>query len=112
MTGQNSELIELSRGLNDIATQIHQKKAATNDPAVYAALNNELIEVNHRITMVGGLIFAARSNAITTAVRRVEDSKAELASAIEQIDRMNKFIRTISAFLGLVDEVIDLAKKF
>ena len=112
MSEKNADLVELSRTLNDVANQLNLKKAATRDPAVFMALNNELIEVNHRIAMVGGLIFAARSKDITTAAKRVEESRTELAEAIERIDEINKLLETVSAFLGLVDTVIDLAKRF
>ena len=109
---KNPDLVQLSQTLNDIAGQLHDKKAATNDPTLYVALNNELIEVNHRITVLGGLIFAQRADEITLAVSRVEESKEELAQAIEEIDRSNDFIETVAGFLGLVDKVIDLAKRF
>lgn len=109
---KNPELVQLSEMLNDIAVQIHRKKAQTDDPEQFVALNNELIEVNHRITVLGGLIFAQRTDEITAAVTRVEQSKEALAEAIGQIDRINRFIETASAFLGLVDTSIDLAKRF
>ena len=109
---KNPDLVQLSQTLNDIARQLHDKKAATNDPSLYIALNNELIEVNHRITGFGGQIFAQRTDEITLAVSRVEESKDELARAIEEIDRFNDFIEAVTGFLGLVDTVIDLAKRF
>jgi cob(I)alamin adenosyltransferase len=112
MSDKNPDLVELSKTLNELASELHQKKAATNDTAQYVALNNELFEVNHRITMVGGLIFAARADEIIEAAKRVEDSKSELAEAIEEIEKINQFITAISRFLGLVDSVIDLAKRF
>jgi len=109
---KNPDLLQLSQMLNEIAMELHQKKAETDDPALHTALNNELIEVNHRITVLGGLIFAQRTDEISAAVRRVEASKEELARAIEEINQINQIIDTAAAFLGLVDTCIDLAKRF
>ena len=111
MSAKNDELLELSRTLNDVAAELHRKKADTDNTDEFVALNNELFEVNHRIAMVGGLIFTARAQDIADAVKKVEESREELARAIEQVEKVNQFITTISSFLGLVDDVIDLAKK-
>jgi hypothetical protein len=108
---KNPDLLAVSQTLNDVANRIHVRKSQTDDPNCYSALNKELIEVNHRITMIGGLIFRERAAAIVTAAKRVQDSKEELVEAIKKIENLNNFIRTVSSFLGLVDKVIDIAKR-
>lgn len=110
MRQQNPDLLAVSATLNAIATSIHSRKDETEDPDLYKALNTELVEINHRITMIGGLIFRQRTKAITAAAERVGESREAVAAAIESIDKLNAFIKTVSGFLGLIDKVIDLAK--
>jgi hypothetical protein len=110
MSRKNPDLLAVSMALNELATRIHERKEKTEDPAQYSALNKELIEINHRITMVGGLIFRARSEDIAEAAQAVSESKDEIARGIEEIESMNQLIQNIAGFLGLVDKVIDLAK--
>lgn len=107
---QNPDLVQLSQTLNDVANGIHDAAMRTDDPDTYESLNNELIEINHRITMVGAVIFAQRSQAIANAAQQVEDSKDEIEQAIESINDLNQFIQAASNFLALVDTAIDLAK--
>lgn len=85
-----------------------RQKALTAE-AMYA-ISNEIYEVNHRATMVGQLVFSQHTRDIGEAIGKVKESKAKLDEAIAQIDRLNNFLKTIGAFLGLVDKVIDLVK--
>lgn len=107
---QNPDLLRISQSLNDVANQIHSAAMQTDDPGAYLALNNELIEVNHRITMVGAVIFAQRSQAVAGAAQQVEASKGEIEQAIQDIADISQFLQAASSFLGLVDTAIDLAK--
>lgn len=111
MSERNPDLVAVSATLLTLAAAIHAQKDETNDIDTYRSLNSELIEINHRITMIGGLIFRARTQAIMTAAARVEDGKVKVMTAIAEIEKVNTLIKTISSFLGLVDNVIDLAKK-
>lgn len=111
MSDKNPDLIAVSATLNDLARQIHDKKLETTDPKAYHALNDELIEINHRITTVGGQIFTKRSDSIADAAKGVKDSKAKVEKAIDEIEKVEKFLGTAQAFLGLVDNVVALSRK-
>jgi 4-hydroxy-3-methylbut-2-en-1-yl diphosphate synthase IspG/GcpE len=106
----NPSLEQLQQTLGDVADRLRAAKAGTDDPETIKAINHELIEVNHRITMVGALLFHQQTAAITAAAQKVEAARAGVADAIRKLDKIKNFIKAIAGFLGLVDRVIDLAK--
>jgi hypothetical protein len=111
MSAMNPDLVTASGALNDLARTIHDEKSVTNDPNAYRALNDALIEINHRIAIIGGLIFAERSDDIAAAAEQVQSGTEELQQAIARIDRLNNFLQTITQFLGLVDNLIGVARQ-
>src|SRR5690349_7137156 len=111
MSAMNQDLVAVSTSLNELARKIHDEKLVCTDEHAYAALNNLLVEISHRIAMVGGLIFAERSNKIAAAAREVEDSKDQLGDAIDQAEKLKNLLRTATAFLGTVDNVIGVARE-
>lgn len=111
MSDMNQDLVAVSTSLNEVASQIHAEKSACTDPAAYMALNNLLVDINHRIAVVGGLIFASRSDTIAEAAKQVTDSKGELSAAIAQVEQMKTLLQTATAFLGTVDNVIGVARE-
>ncbi|QND79583.1 hypothetical protein H4W19_14715 [Pseudoxanthomonas mexicana] len=109
-TGENTDILSVQAVLVRVADQLKKAKSRTDDPEKIKAINHELIEVNHRITMTGALIFHKRTIKITEAARKVKDARVEVELEIKRVDKINSFIKKISAFLALVDKVIDLAK--
>ena len=106
----NADLERLQQDLADVLARLQQTlDAATTADQIHAA-SGEIIEVTHRITMVGRLLFHARTDAIQHAVDDVAQAKAQVSAAIAKIDKLNEFIQAVSGFLGLVDKAIDTAK--
>jgi hypothetical protein len=110
MSEKNPSLLEVQDTLGDIADDLRAAKLKTENPETIKAINHELIEVNHRITMVGALIFHQKTAAITAAAKKVEGAKKDVQAEIKKLDKLKDFIETVAGFLGLVDKVIDLAK--
>lgn len=110
MTQKNSSLEQVQDTLGDLVDALKAAKAQTEDSEKIKAINHELIEVNHRITMVGALLFHKQTAAITAAAKKVEAAKKEAEAEIKKIDKLKDFIKAIAGFLALVDKVIDLAK--
>lgn len=110
MTKKNSSLVAVQTSLAKLASSLRAAKLKTNDPEKIKAINHELIEINHRITMTGALIFHEQTVAITAAAAKVESAKKHIEEEIKKLDKIKKFVEAISGFLGLVDKVIDLAK--
>jgi hypothetical protein len=94
-----NQMIELSRSLDSVS-----------DPAQAAAIVGEEREINHRITLIGSLLFCQQSKELEEKVQAVRDAKSEIERAIEDISHVKDFLSAFSNFLGLVDEAIDLAK--
>jgi hypothetical protein len=90
---------------------LRSKMLAEKDPATKTELLKQMGEVNHRIVAVGSLVFDEDTKAVTDAVANVEKSRDDLKKAIAEIERLNNVIKTVTAFLGLVDTAIGLARK-
>lgn len=110
MSKKNTSLAQVQETLAELADSLNAAKWQTDDPEKIRAINNELIEVNHRITMTGALLFHQQTAEIIAAAEQVENAKADVEAEIEKIDKLNDFIAAVSGFLGLVDRVVDLAK--
>lgn len=110
MSRKNPELVALHRMLGDVVDDLVQKQEEATDPAVIRAIAVEIREVLFRMSSVQQALFKQQVNGITEAVAKVADAKADLDAAIAEIEKLNRFIKTISSFLGLVDKVVDLVK--
>jgi hypothetical protein len=109
MSGENPDLLATAAALDAARTALEQAKDATEDPACYTALNEQLMALQQRVAKVDGLIFAQRSQAISDAAAGVEAAQGQLADALQNIQNLNRTIGTVTAFLGLVDKVIATA---
>lgn len=70
----------------------------------------EMFEITHRIQLAGGLLFAAQSQDLDAKVAAVRKGTAKIKAAIDELDNLQHFLDTMSSFIALVDEAIDLAK--
>ena len=110
MSEKNPDLVGLHRMLGNIVDDLVQKQETATDPAIIKAIAVEIRETLFRVTGVQQALFKQQTERITVAVAKVGEAKAELDQAIAEIDKLNRFIKTISGFLGLVDKVVDAAK--
>ena len=94
----------------DVLARLKQALDEAVTPDQIHAASGEILEVTHRITMVGHLVFHARTQALEQAVDDVAQAKAQVAAAIGKIEKLNAFIQAVSGFLGLVDKALDTAK--
>lgn len=83
-------------------------EAATTDAV--RKIQNEITELNHRITIVGNLLFTEQTARIATAMDKVRVASADVKKATKKIQDLTKFLKTMSSFLALVDKVIDTVK--
>jgi len=106
----NQDLKQLHGLLVKTNEDLSKKLGTITDPAAARAVVTEMREVVHRIDLVQSLLFKAASQGISGAVARVQAANADLASSIEDITNLTRFVTTASNFLTLVDDAIDLAK--
>jgi hypothetical protein len=106
----NDTLADLQDQLVRLHRKLRDQLAQTDDPAQRQALVNEMVEVTHRVQLVGALLFAADAAALDDKVKEVSAATKKVNQAIAQIQQLQVFLDTLADFLGLVDEAIDLAK--
>jgi hypothetical protein len=106
----NDDLEDLHRLLNGCVIQLARAQEDATELEAVRAIGREIDEVGNRATLVGQLLFKAKTVEITAAVEDVKAFKHELDQAIAEIERLNRFLETIASFLTLVDKAIDLAK--
>lgn len=106
----NETLADLQDKLVRLHGKLRDQLAQTDDPAQRQALMNEMTEVTHRVQLVGSLLFAADAATLDEKVKEVSGATAKINKAVAQIKELQSFLDTMSDFLGLVDEAIDIAK--
>lgn len=106
----NADLKKLQSTLSARVLLLSKRLGRTSDPAVAQAIVREIQEFNHRVTIVGQLLFSRETKKLATLVKRIDERKAAVDKAISKIDDLKNALDTIASFLALVDEAIDLAK--
>ena len=110
MSNKNSDLISVQRQLVGVAETLSRAQERADDANTVRAIGREIVEVNHRITMIGQVIFKSRTRKITAAARAVISARRSVDAAIKATDKLKNFVTAITRFLALVDKVIDTAK--
>jgi hypothetical protein len=108
--GLNPDLQTLHDNLIATAAQLADSIGDAPDADTVNAIVTEISELNHRATLVGNLLFTLQSSKITSAVQKVKDATSDLNKNIQNISSATDVIKTVSAFLTLVDKAIDTAK--
>jgi hypothetical protein len=90
--------------------KLHDSLDGETDAGRAQAIVREMQEVNHRIAVAGGLLFAGQAEALDGKVARVTKATRKVNAAIADLRNLQVFLDAMSEFLGLVDEAIDLAK--
>ena len=107
---QNPDLQELHRTLGKLQSKLMNALGDAEDGNAFDALNHEIGEVVHRITLVGNLLFTAQTARISAAMSKVREATADVNAAVAKLNNITAVITGITSFLTLVDKVIDTAK--
>jgi len=106
----NSDLRDLQIILADRVRLLAKQLDDVTDEGEAKNILNEIREFNHRVSLVGSLLFREQSQALSEKVEIVRRAKSKVDRAIKDIADMEKMLEGVSKFLSLVDEAIDLAK--
>jgi len=106
----NETLADLQDKLVRLHKKLRDQLEQTDDAAARTALVNEMLEVTHRVQVIGSLLFAAEAEKLDDKVKEISAATKKVTQAIAQIQQLQAFLDTLSDFLSLVDEAIDLAK--
>ena len=93
-----------------LVSQLADAIGAAPDSDTVDAITTEISEVNHRVNLVGNLLFTQQSAKITTKVKSVTDATSDVEKDISQITCATGVVKTMTQFLVLVDKAIDTAK--
>jgi len=107
---KNPDLVAVHKQLIALVDQLSQQQESATTAAAVKAITLEIVEVTHRVTMVGQLLFKERTDKLSAAVEAVKDGQDAVDAAIEKIEKLNGFVKAITQFLMLVDRVVDTAK--
>jgi hypothetical protein len=106
----NSNLRELQVILLDRVRLLSKQLDNVTDPDEAKKILDEMQEFNHRVTLVGGMLFCQQSQELDNKIDAVRQAKSKVDRAIRDIADLANMMQTISNFIAIVDEAIDLAK--
>lgn len=106
----NSSLRQLHFILADHVQLLSKQLDNVTDPNEAKKILDEMQELNHRVTLVGGLLFLEQSQDLDNKIEAVRLANSNVDGAIRNIADLANMLQVISDFLALVDEAIDLAK--
>ncbi len=106
----NSSLRELQVILADRVQLLSKQLDNVSNPDDAAGILGEMQEFNHRVTLVGSLLFRQQSQELDEKVEAVRGAKTKVDRAIKNIADLSNMLKVVSDFLALVDEAVDLAK--
>jgi hypothetical protein len=75
------------------------------------AIALELDELLHRLDLLENLRIMATTDQLKAAILAVRKSDEQLTGELQTITDAKRFLDSMSAYLGVVDQAIDLAKK-
>ena|SRR2546425_6273807 len=106
----NESLRELQKLLAGRVQQLSKTLDDVTKPEEAEAILREMQEFNHRVTIVGQLLFREESEDLDELIEKVRKAKSKVDSAIAEIEELRSSLDVICDFLALVDEAVDLAK--
>ena len=106
----NSDLEELHRSLIKRVAELSDAIGRAPDSDTVDALITEITEVNHRVTLVGNLLFTQQTKKISDQMKKVRDATEDVQQAIKKLEGITEVVKGVTAYLTLVDKVIDTAK--
>lgn len=107
----NADIRDLKKFLRariDELRTAEETAAQTGNLEAFRTIGNQILEVEHRIRMLGRVEFSADSAALQAKLAPINAARAELQAAIDEIEKLKAFVKTVSKFLGLVDKLIDM----
>lgn len=106
----NDSMRELQIILLDRVKLLSKQLGEATNAEEAKAILDEMNEFNHRVTLVGGLLFKEQSIELDSKVDEVRRAKSRVDKAIKETEDLINTLTVVSDFLALVDEAIDLAK--
>ena len=82
----------------------------TSDPVEMSRLVDEMKEFTHRLDLIQGQRMEDLTAKLAKFSENLKSANTQLGNELKSLDDINGILKACSAFLGVVDEIIDLVK--
>lgn len=106
----NQDMTKLHGILIDFNRKLNKRLDKTTNIDDARRIVTEMREVVHRIDLVQSLLFTKAAKRVTAAVEDVNKANAKAVQSVATLKKIVDVVRTVTSFLTLVDDAIDLAK--
>lgn len=106
----NADLVAIQQALIALVLDLNASLSTAKTVDDVDLILLEISEVNHRVSLVGKLLFRQQTDEIVEAAGAVKDAIKQTKEAIAEAESFTEYANQMASFLGLVDKVIDLAK--
>ena len=106
----NAELVAIHQALIKLVFDLNESLGTARTVDEVDLILLEISEVNHRVSLVGKLLFRRQTDKIVEAAEAVKDAIKQTKAAIAEAENFKAYAEQLASFLGLVDKVIDMVK--
>lgn len=107
--GDNPDLQALHRDLVALVRRLELSIDNAPDSAAIAAITEQMIEVNARVTATGRVLLAKQTEEISRLAKAVSGAIPAIEKEIENLQDCERMVRSVAALLGTVDEAVRVA---
>lgn len=107
--GDNPDLQALHRDLIALVRRLELSIDNAPDSAAIAAITEQMIEVNARVTATGRVLLAKQTEEISRLAKAVSGAIPAIEKEIENLQDCERMVRSVAALLGTVDEAVRVA---
>jgi len=107
--GDGSDLRTMHRDLIALVRRLEESLDNARDAAAVAAITEQMVEVNARVTSTGRVLLATQTEEISRRARAVSEAIPAIEREIEDLQRFEHLVRGIAGVLDAADEAIRVA---
>ena len=107
--GDGSDLRTMHRDLIALVRRLEESLDNARDAAAVAAITEQMVEVNARVTSTGRVLLATQTEEISRRARAVSEAIPAIEREIEDLRDCERMVRSVAALLGTVDEAVRVA---
>ena len=106
---ENQDLAAMHRDLIALVRRLETSIDTAPSPAEIAAISDQIVEVNARVTKTGQVLLAAQTEEIARYTRAVTAAIQDVQREIEELEQFDRVISTVAAVLHAADEAVRVA---
>ena len=106
----NIQIWKLHKSLGKTVQNLSKRLGQTSDLEEAEAILREIEEVNFRTMMAGRLLFRRTTDHLNKRIDDLVGANAKVDDEIKKLEKAKDILKSISKFLGKVDDVLDKVK--